>query len=460
MSRRRAVQRRVDVEALKVLALPLVAVLLVVVGVVIGPADPAPTGPREVALVSSVAACPLQNGLTASVGQPEAGDASEVTTLAGEESTTVELDPSVWTAAAGTGDAAIVRQQGAGGGVAYAAGQLAPGNGLVVTSCPDVADDSWYLGAGTTERHASSLVLTNVADVVGSVDVELWGPAGPIDAVDETGIVVEPGQTRTIPISDLAVGADDVAVHVTRTRGAVTSSLVDTSTSVLAGSEVLPSSGEPSTETVLPGVAAAATRSLLLANPGSTAATVTVNQTGADADFVPEGLDAVQVPAGTVLAVPLPQASGTDATAFRVASDEPVLSVVRVTPSDRDFAYATGAAAFTGPVVVPVATGLGPVRPVLQLLADDAEAQVTVEAFDATMTSVGSTTVAVGHEVLGAVDLADPEAFASPDIAYVVVRADAPVHGTAVYRLDNLMALLGLVEAPLTALGPNVQPGF
>ncbi len=142
----------------------------------------------------------------------------------------------------------------------------------------------------------------------------------------------------------------------------------------------------------------------------------------------------MQVPAGTVLAVPLPQASGTDATALRITSDEPVLSVVRVTPSDRDFASATGSAAFTGPVVVPVATGIGPVRPVLQLLADDAGAEVTVEAFDATMTSVGSTTLSVGHEVLGAVDLADPEAFASPDIAYVVVRADAPVHGTAVYR--------------------------
>ena len=59
MSRRRAVQRRVDVEALKVLALPLVGVLLVVVGVVIGPAEPGPTGPREVSLVSSVAACGL-----------------------------------------------------------------------------------------------------------------------------------------------------------------------------------------------------------------------------------------------------------------------------------------------------------------------------------------------------------------------------------------------------------------
>lgn len=460
MSRRRAVQRRVDLEALKVLALPLVGVLLVVGGAVVGPPEPGSTGPREVGLVSSVAACPLQGGLTASVGQPETADASEVTTLSGEDSQVTELDPSAWTAAAGTGDAAIVRQEGQGGGVAYAAGLLPPGNGLAVTSCPDVADDSWYLGAGTTERHASSLVLTNVADVVGSVDVELWGPAGPIDAVDETGIVVEPGQTRTIPISTFAVGADDVAVHVTRTRGAVTSSLVDTSTSVLAGSEVLPSSGEPSTETVLPGVAAAGTRVLLLANPGSTAATLTVNQAGADADFVPEGLDAVQVPAGTVLSIPLPQASGTDATAFRITSDEPVLSVVRVTSSDRDFAYATGAAAFTGPVVVPVATGLGPVRPILQLLADGAEAQVTVEAFDTAMTSVGSTTVAVGPEVLGAVDLADPEAFSSPDIAYVVVRADAPVHGAAVYRVENLLSLLTLVEAPLTALGPNVQPGF
>lgn len=210
---------------------------------------------------------------------------------------------------------------------------------------------------------------------------------------------------------------------------------------------------------MLPGVAAAATRSVLLANPGSTVATVTVNQTGADADFVPEGLDAVQVPAGTVIVLPLPPASGTDATALRITSDEPVLSVVRVTPSDRDFAYATGAPAFTGPVVVPVATGSGTVRPVLQLLADDTEAQVTVEAFDASMTAVGSTTVGVGHEVLGTVDLADPEAFASPDVAYVVVWADAPVHGTAVYRVDTLLSLLALVEAPSPPSAPTSNRG-
>ncbi|GAA1751626.1 hypothetical protein GCM10009710_34160 [Aeromicrobium alkaliterrae] len=442
------------------LTFPLVGVLLVALGVVVGPAGSDTTGPREVPIVSSVAACPVAGGLTASAGQVEAGTSSVVTTTTGEESTDAELDPAVWSPSAATGDAAVVRQDGSGGGVAYAAGRLSAGGGLVVTECPRVSDETWYLGAGTTARHSSALVLTNVADVVGSVDVQLWGPAGPIDAVGETGIVVEPGETRSVNVSDLAVGADEVAIRVVRTRGAVTTALMDTSSAVLAGSEILPSSGEPTTESVLPGIAAAGTRTLLLANPGTTAATATVRQAGAEADFVPEGLDAVAVPAGSVVSVPLPQASGTDATAFRVQSDLPVLSTVRVTPSAQDFAYATAVPAWTGPVVVPVATGAGAVRPVLQLLADDETAEVTVEAFDAAMTSVGSTTVEVGSMVLGQVDLADPEAFGSPDVAYVVLTSDAPVHGTAVYRVENLLALLGLVEAPVDALGPAVRPGF
>ncbi|WP_229051684.1 DUF5719 family protein [Aeromicrobium sp. Leaf350] len=460
MSRRRSVKPRMGLETLKVLTLPLVGVVVVALGIVVGPATPAPTGPRQVDIAASVAACPIGGGLTASAGQVDAGTSSEVSTTTGEDTARTDLDPDVWTPAAATGDSATVRQDGTGGGVAYAAGRLASGNGLVVSACPRVTDETWYLGAGTTARHASSLVLTNVADVVGSVDVELWGPAGPIDAVGETGIVVEPGETRTVSISDLAVGADEVALRVVRTRGAVTSALVDTSTSVLAGSEVLPSTGEPATETVLPGVAASGTRTLLLANPGSTAATASVRQAGAESDFVPEGLDAVAVPAGSVVSVPLPAASGVDATAFRISSDRPVLSTVRVTASAQDFAYATSSPAWTGPVVVPVDTGAGPLRPVLQLLADDATAQVTVEAFDASMTSVGSTTVEVGSTVLGQVDLADPAAFGSPEIAYVVLSADEPVHGTAVYRVENLLSLLGLEEAPVDALGPDVRPGF
>jgi len=460
MSRRRSSRRKVGAEALNVLALPLVGVVLVVVGVVVGAPDPAPSGPREVAITSSTAGCPLSGGLTASVGQVEPGTSTEVTSLVGGESTATDLDPTAWTVPAATGDAAIVRQEGSGGGVAHAAGRLAGGNGLVVTACPRVADDTWFVGAGTTARHSSALVLTNVADVVGSVDVELWGPAGPIDAVGEDGIVVEPGQTRSVAVSDLAVGAEEVAIRVTRTRGAVTTALVDTSTSVLGGSEVLPGSGVPARSTVLPGIAAAGTRTMLVANPGSTVATLQVEQSGPESAFVPEGLDAVQVPAGTVLTLPLPASVGGDATSFRIESDQPVLPVVRVTASDQDFAYATATPAWSGPVVVPVATGAGSVRPVLQLLADGDEAEVTVEAFDASMTSVGEVTVPVGPEVLGLVDLADPTSFGSPDIAYVVLNADAPVHGTAVYRVESLLALLALDEAPLSALGPSVRPGF
>lgn len=458
MNRRRVEAGR-SRAALEVLAWPLVAVLLVAATAVVGEQRAPTQEPRAVDVSQSVASCPLLGSLTASTGQTEPGEEGSIRVVAGEEESTTDLDPEAWVAAAGSGDSAIVRQTG-GGGVAFAAGTVAAGGGFTVTACPRVADESWFLGAGTTARHASTLVLTNVADVPAQVDVELWGAAGPIDAVNDTGIVVQAGSTVQVPLADLVVGESEVAVHVVRRRGVVTAALVDTSSSVLAGSEVLTSSGPPATETVLPGVTSAGGRTLILANPGTRASRAVVSSAGPDGGFVPEGLGDLEVPAGTVVTVPLPESVGADATALRVESDLPLLSTVRLASGDADFAYATGAAAWTGPVVVPVALGPGAVRPVLQLVADDETSAVEVELFDTAMQPVGSTSLTVERGTLSALDLAAPELTDSPDVAYAVVTARRPVHGAAVYRTGELLSVLALQDAPLEALGPRVRPGF
>ena len=458
MNRRRVEARRAQ-GAVEVLAWPLAAVVLVALVAVVGEASSPTSEPRAVAVSQSVTSCPVAGGLTAATGQVEAGSGGSIRTVTGEEDTTVELDPAAWVATAGTGDSAVVRQMG-GGGVAFVAGTLPVGDGYTVAACPGVADESWFLGAGTTARHPSTLVLTNIADVPAQVDVELWGGAGRIDAVNDTGIVVQPGATAQIPLADLVVGEAEVAVHVVRRRGVVTAAVVDASTTALAGSEVLTASGPPATETVLPGVAAAGGRTLLLANPGERAAGVSVTAAGPEGGFVPEGLGELEVPAGTVLPVALPESVGAEATGLRVESDEPVLSTVRLAASEKDYAYASGRDALTGPAVVPVALGPGAVRPVLHLLADDETSAVDVELFDAAMQSVGSTSVTVERGTLTAIDLASPEITASPDVAYAVVTAKRPVHGAAVYRTGDLISVLTLREAPLEALGPRVRPGF
>jgi hypothetical protein len=43
-------------------------------------------------------------------------------------------------------------------------------------------------------------------------------------------------------------------------------------------------------------------------------------------------------------------------------------------------------------------------------------------------------------------------------VAYVVVRAEGRVMGAATYRLGAGIASLGLTEAPVTVLGPQVRP--
>jgi hypothetical protein len=445
-------------ELLKIAALPVVAAVLVLVATVVPGAgsDDTPRAPSSVAVTQSSYACPAGSVITVASGQVVAGTSARASVLPSRTADQSLGAADAWRTAVVDGQGVVVDQRGTGSGaVGYFAGTApkAGGGGRVVGSCPGVVDDAWLLGLGSGNGHFSTLILTNLAGSPASVDLTLWGPQGEIDAVDADGIVVEPHSVSRIRLDTLAAGESEIAVHLTRRRGSVSAVVNDTSTTTFKGTEPISSAQSPRRSQVVGGlVGGASGRALLVLNPGTSTARVGVEVIGKDGTFTPSGLEEVTVKGGTMQAVPVPASAGAEAQALRLTSDEPVSATVRMAPTTTDYAYAEATPALTGPAVVPVALGKQSSVPQLVLTAPGAAATVEVQAFDAAMAPITSTSVTIAAGTTTAV---------RPDVqgaAYLVVRPKGQVVAAATYTDGDAVSSLALSAAPVSVLAPQVRP--
>lgn len=441
--------------------LPVVALLLLV-AVTLAPSGSDPgRPPRAVVLDRTAYACPAQD-LAVAAGQVLPGTAATARTLPeGEEVADLE-DARSWRTTTVDAPAVLVEQEGDGSGaVGHYSGvtEDEEGDGLVVGACGDVVDDAWFTGLGSGGGHQSTLVLTNLADGPAVADVTLWSPEGEVDAVGAAGIVVDPFTTRSIDLDDLAAGEAELAVQLTRRRGALAVSATDTSTVDPAGSEAPSAAPAPTRRQVVGGVVQGEQgRSLHLVNPGASTARVAVEVLGQDGAFTPEGLDEVTVDAGTAQAVDLPRSAGSGRLAVRLTSDQPVVGSVRMASSEDDLAVAEALPALAGPAVVPLDLGTDTDPPELLLTAVGAPGTARLESFDADGQSLDEGGAEIGTDTTVGLDLGDADVIDVEGAAYVVVRTSGEVVGSATYRDGDLVAALGLAAAPVTTLGPRVRP--
>jgi hypothetical protein len=437
---------------------PVAAVVLVVAAASLAPADdtePA-RAPELVPVTRSSYACPAGSVITVAAGQVAAGTSGTASVLPGRQASEELAGATTWRTSVVDGPGVIVDQDGSGSGaVGYFAG-TAPksgGGGLVVGACSGIVDDAWLLGLGSGNEHFSTLILTNLAASPAAVDLTLWGPEGEIDAVDADGIVIEPFSVRRIGIDELAAGESELAVHVQRRRGSVSAVVNDTSTSASKGTEPISPALAPTRRQVVGGlVEGTRGRTLLVLNPGTATARVDVEVLGADATFVPSGLETVSIEPGTVQAVTVPASAGSSAQALRLTSDQPVSATVRMTPTASDYAYAESSAPLTGPAVVPVDLGAQTSVPDLVLTAPGRAASVEVQAFDAAMAPLGSSTVALPA---GTTTSVRPGAAGA---AYLVLRPTGDVVAAATYTDGDAISSLAVEDAPVRVAAPQVRP--
>jgi hypothetical protein len=204
----------------------------------------------------------------------------------------------------------------------------ASGSGLASVRCGEPGSDLWFVGPGQQGGAAQiQLDLMNVDALSASVDVRIITDAGQIPAGPDTGITVPPHQTVTESLSSLAAGARVVAIEVRTSTGRVVADVSEGSSHGTAS--WLPSTAEPSTQLVIPGVApSGGTAGLYVVVPGSAGARIAVTAITAQGQHQPFGTQAIELPGDSASYVPLTPLGGT--AALELTANVPVTAGVLV----------------------------------------------------------------------------------------------------------------------------------
>ncbi|TDK26801.1 hypothetical protein E2F48_06425 [Arthrobacter crusticola] len=219
--------------------------------------------------------------------------------------------------------------------------------GLAAAPCQAPSNDLWILGADTTVGSTSVLLLSNPTQTPATVDLELTGAEGPVEASGGTGLLVPPGQTRQLVLGGLAAGQEQLAVRVRSTGGRITAFVQQSVLRGLTpgGVELLTPTAGPADTQVLPGVAiqdAATARrireqkgyegaapALQVLVPGTSDAVLDVVVLGPDGELTLDGGGVVTARAGALTTLPLDELPEGNYT-VAISADVPVSAAVRV----------------------------------------------------------------------------------------------------------------------------------
>jgi len=273
--------------------------------------------------------------------------------------------------------------------------------GLAVAACAEAASDSWLVGGSTDVGRTSLVLLSNPTTVLATVNLNVSGEVGAVDAPGSTGILVQPGTQRVVALAGLAPNLKSPVVHVQSRGGQVAASLEQSSIRGIVpdGVELLGPSTGPALEQVIAGVrvttaataAASATGegfsedtpSVRILVPGDEPATVQLGVTSATDDAAGTSLQ-VEVQPGIATEVPLPGLTP-GSFAVRLTSDQPIVSAARTVTaggSAKDFAWHAASDAVRGDFMVSVAAGPAPTLHLVNTARRDAVLRLTPENGD------------------------------------------------------------------------------
>ncbi|WP_155848408.1 DUF5719 family protein [Arthrobacter sp. 35W] len=94
--------------------------------------------------------------------------------------------------------------------------------GLAAAPCQTPSNDLWIAGASTTVGRTAVLNIANASQTAATVNLDLFGAAGPVQAPGARGLLVPAGTTRAIVLAGLAAGEEGLSVHLKSTGGPVT----------------------------------------------------------------------------------------------------------------------------------------------------------------------------------------------------------------------------------------------
>ena len=414
---------------------------------------PGPVPPKDAALTSQQVVCPppitggavsVSNVRVSGEMQLRMGEEQSTVTVEQDKTTRVDADSSV---------------------VVDGRGPLAPGllaarvdeRGAAATSCAAPQPDYWFTGVGSASIHSSELELVN-PDAGGAIaDVEIYGANGvlPVDAV--RGVTVPGGTTTAIDLAETAPDRSELAVHVSVIRGRLGASIVNRIAGDGSYADWLPPQAEPSSSTVLLGLAAGrGEHQLVVANPSDDQARVQIKVIGLESTFAVLGLDELSIPPQSVSVTDVGDVVG-DAVAKEKAGGLQVTSTVPVTSGLRSVVGAPAEDLSHAVAATPVheaALLLPKGRATLVLAAPTESGSVTVTAYDAGGKHLKTERVAVKRLTCAVLGLPG-------QTSLVDVRAErTPLPGAVRVVTDGGVVTLPLQELVLTGLVPAVSAGW
>ncbi len=342
-------------------------------------------------------------------------------------------------------------------------GDLAPGllatrtdaaAGAAVTCAPPQSE-YWFTGVGSASLHSSELELVNSDSGPAVADVEVYGARQLLKIDALRGITVPGGTATTIDLARTAPNRNELAVHVTVTRGRLGATMLDRLSGDADYADWLASSSAPSTANVLLGLTKGdGERQLIVANPTEDQARVQVKVIGSDSTFAPLGLEEISIPPQAVVISDVSAIVGE-----AMAKEEAGLLVTSTVPVTAGLRSVTGrgspdlSTAVAAPAVDEAAVLLPQGEATLLLAAPDESGAVTVTSYDIDGAELGSERVAVKRFTSTSYEL--------PAKASLVLVEAAQVALPSAVRVvtDSGLVVLPLQELVLTGLVPSVTPG-
>jgi Family of unknown function (DUF5719) len=222
-----------------------------------------------------------------------------------------------------------------GGVIVQASGSMARGleveqitaGGIPAARCESPGTDFWFVGPGQHGLARIQLYLVNAGSQTADANVEAFTDAGPLQSSPDTGITVAPHSMVVQSLATVLRGSRAVVLHVRTSVGQVVAA-VEESTRTGGGGAWLPVAQTPATTVVLPGLpAAAGTRELFVAVPGTQDAHLKLTAVTSRGSYPPTGSTGLDIPGGSAAAIVLPSLSGIPA-ALRLSANVPVTASV------------------------------------------------------------------------------------------------------------------------------------
>ncbi|SNU02689.1 hypothetical protein SAMN06298212_1504 [Ruaniaceae bacterium KH17] len=316
--------------------------------------------------------------------------------------------------------------------------------------CVSPSSDLWLVGGSGEIGHTATLTLANPGRTPATVDVELFGPLGAIDAPLLQGIVLAPGTSTDLLLGSHAADVASLAAHVTSSGAGITATIAYSQIDGFTpqGFDIVTPSVAPTTSLLIPAIplteaftagggaspsATAEGSAVRIVNPSEESAFVTVTLLGDSGPVAISGATNVEISPSAVFEVSLAGLPPGDY-ALQIDSDVAVTAgaVLSRGSGERDQSWV--------PAVSGNALATGAVAGADRLLVTAPEAAtVTVTRWDDEGTLLGEETLEIAVATTVAVDL--------DEAAAVLVASSAPVISGAVYEvLDG--ALLSIM--PLT----------